>query len=294
MSGITDVAGVLAGHWTDAGRTTGVTALLFPAGARGGVAVPGSATATRELGPLEPTSLAGVVHGICLSGGSAFGLSAADGVMAVLAERRIGFDAGSGVIVPIVPAAALFDLRGSAGAPDALSGAAAARAASDGPLASGRVGAGAGGVVGRAGGNPSPGGLGTWSATIGAWTVGAVVAVNAAGGVRDGDRWVAGEPRGDAGLVDAGDWRGQTTLVVVATDAPLDRARCIVLARMATAGVARAIRPAFGPFDGDIVFAVSTSEVAAERPSPDALALFRLGDAAALVVERAIIRAVTP
>ena len=134
-----------------------MTVLLFPRAARGGVWVPGSATGTRELGPLDPTQLAGEVHGLCLAGGSAFGLGAADGVMAVLAARGIGFDHGRGV-VPIVPAAVLFDLHGSAGPPTAEAGRAAAASASTGPLAEGRVGAGAGATVGKATGNPAPGG----------------------------------------------------------------------------------------------------------------------------------------
>lgn len=287
-AGITAVPGVELGHWTDAGATTGVTVLVFPGGARGGVWVPGSATATRELGPLDPTALAGTVHALCLCGGSALGLAAADGVVRALAARGVGFDAGAGVRVPIVPAAALFDLHGSAGAPGAPAGEAALRAASPGPVARGRVGAGAGGTVGKAHGNVAPGGFGSTSARVGPWTVGAIAAVNAAGGVKDGGRWVAGGPIGDALPTAAGDWRGQTTLVAVATDAPLDRARCHVLARMATAGVARAIAPAFGPFDGDTVFAVSTGS----GEPLDALALLRLGDAAATAVERAIVDAV--
>lgn len=285
--GITAVRGVLAGHWTADSGTTGVTALLFPDGARGGVHVPGSATGTRELGPLDPSHLAGDIHGICLAGGSAFGLAAADGVMEALAARGIGFDSGHGR-VPIVPAAILFDLHSGTIRPDRASGRLAADAASAESLAMGRVGAGAGARVGLASGSPAPGGVGSADEAVDAWTVGAVVAVNAVGSVWDGTRWVAGGPAVGHALLSAGDWRGQTTLVAVATDAPLDRARCTVLARMASAGVARAIYPAFTPFDGDIVFAASTGT----GNPPDALGLMRLGDAAARAVARAIVAAV--
>lgn len=285
--GITAVGGVLAGHWTSDGGTTGVTAVLFPHGARGGVHVPGSATGTRELGPLDPSHLAGDIHGICLAGGSAFGLAAADGVMDVIADRGLGFDSGHGR-VPIVPAAILFDLHSGSVRPDRAAGRLAAEAASAAPLAIGRVGAGAGARVGLASGSSAPGGIGTADEAVDAWTVGTVVAVNAVGSVWDGHRWVAGGPVTGHPLLSAGDWRGQTTLVIVATDAPLDRARCSVVARMASAGMARTLYPAFTPFDGDIVFACSTGT----GEPPDTLALLKIGDAAARAVARAIIAAV--
>lgn len=285
---ITAVPGVLAGHFTHPTGQTGVTVALFPGGARAGVHVPGSATGTRELGVLDPAHLAGDVHGFCLAGGSAFGLAAAEGVMDVLADRGIGFDTSHG-LVPIVPGAILFDLHTATARPDREAGRGAALAATADPLAEGRVGAGAGARVGLASGMPVPGGVGSLAEAVGGWTVGACVAVNAVGSVWDPEaaRWVAGGPASGHELLSAGDWRGQTTLAIVVTDAPLDRVQATVLARMASAGMARALYPAFTPFDGDVVFAASTGAGRVE-----ALDLMRLGDAAARCVARAIVRGV--
>ncbi|MEZ4320218.1 MAG: P1 family peptidase [Myxococcota bacterium] len=284
---ITSVPGVLAGHWT--GAHTGVTVVLTPAGARGAVVVPGSAPGSRELAALSPHHLAGGVHGVCLAGGSAFGLAAADGVMAVLAERGHGFPTPGGV-VPIVPAAILYDLdspTGSSVRPGANEGRLAAEAAGTGPLAVGRVGAGRGATVGRASGAPVPGWLGSAAVRVDGFTVGAVVAVNAVGSVLDPSTgaWIAGGPLDDAEMPElASGWRMHTTLAVVATDAPLDRAQAHVLAQMAVAGLARCIRPAFTPFDGDIVFALATGT----GGPVDASGLLRLGEAGSRAVERAI------
>jgi len=287
---ITAVPGVRAGHWTDGEAHTGVTAVLTPGGARGAVFIPGSAPGTRELALLEPRHLARTIHGVCLAGGSAFGLAAADGVMAALAARGIGFPTGGGV-VPLVPAAILFDLHTATARPGPDGGQAAAEAGLDGegPLATGRVGAGAGAMVGGLWGTPHRGGVGGGAATVeagGDWTVGVVVALNAAGTVRDPDTgaWRTGPPtpRGEPGLGEA------TTLAVVATDAPLDAGQLQTVARMASAGMARAIVPAFTPFDGDIVFALSTAAgVGAEAP-----AVAAVGHAAAELLARAIISAV--
>ena len=282
---ITAVPGVQAGHWTHASGTTGVTAVLFPNGAIGGVAVPGSASGSRELGALEARHVAGRVHGFCLAGGSAFGLGAADGVMAALEARGIGFDTGFGR-VPIVPACILFDLHTGQVRPGADAGRAAAEAASAAPLEEGRVGAAAGARIGAGTDAPAPGGTGTWAMEVDGRTVGAVAAVNALGAVFDAGRRVAGGELAGGLPERVGEWRGQTTLVAVATDAPLSRGGCDVLARMASAGMARAIVPAFTPFDGDVVLAASTG---AGDPV-DAVALARIGHAAALCVERAIIR----
>ena len=286
---ITAVPGLLAGHWTHPVEPTGCTALLFPAGARGGVAVPGHAPGGREFGTLDPTHLAGAVHGLVLTGGSAFGLATADGVMAVLAQQGIGFATSAGP-VPLVPAAVLFDLPVSAARPDAAAGRAAAEAASDLPLAEGRVGAGAGARAGKWGGPGGWGGLGGGSTTLGPWTIGVVVAVNAFGSIRDPDsgEWLLGGPPAPWPAAAGAELRGNTTLAALATDAPLDRAGCRLLANMATAGLARAISPVFTPFDGDTVFAFSTTEGAAPAP----LALAALGHAAAELLARAIARAV--
>ena len=205
--------------------------------------------------------------------------------MRALDEDGIGFDTGFGR-VPIVPAAILFDLHTATRRPTGDDGYAAARLATDGPLAEGRVGAATGAMIGVATGSPSPGGLGSWSTRIGGFTVGALAAVNAAGSVIVPGR-AAASPDLHAGLPQtAGAWRGQTTLVVVATDAPLDRARCRVLAKMASAGLARTLRPAFTPFDGDVVFAMSTTD--GERVGNEVL--LALGDAAAQAVATAILR----
>lgn len=286
--GLGAVPGVLAGHATDEVGRTGVTVVLFPDGARAGVWVPGSATGSRELGVLEPGHLAPRVHGLCLAGGSAFGLAAADGVMAWLAERGIGFATPHGV-VPIVPAAILFDLHTATRRPDAALGRAAALAASAGTLAEGRVGAGTGAQVGAASGSPAPGGFGTAAERVGEWVVGAGVAVNALGSVFDPEvgRFVAGGP--PTGAPPAASLRAQTTLAIVATDAPLDRERAVVVGRMAAAGFARTLFPAFTPFDGDLVFVASTAP--SGEVDPGQLAM--VGDAAARAVARAIVRAVT-
>jgi L-aminopeptidase/D-esterase-like protein len=285
---VTAVPGVFAGHATDEIGKTGVTALLFPEGARAGYFQPGSATGSRELGVLDPAHLAGVIHGLCLSGGSAYGLAAADGVMQVLSSRGLGFPTEYGV-VPLVPAAILFDLHTATRRPDAAMGAQAALAASGEPLAHGAVGAGTGARVGLASGAPAPGGLGGWALELSPWKVAAAVAVNAVGSVLDpstGQVLAGGPPLRGPVRAELG---GQTTLAVVVTDAPLDRASCVVMARMASAGMARTLYPAFTPFDGDLVFAVSTGK--GESVPPALLAA--LGDAAAEVVARAIVQAVS-
>lgn len=283
----TGVAGVLAAHATDPVHRTGVTAFLFPGGARAGRAVPGSATGSREMGVLDPGALAGLVHAFVLAGGSAFGLAAADGVMHVLEERGVGFPTPHGV-VPIVPAAILFDLHTATRRPDASMGADAARAASSAPLGEGPVGAAAGAQVGIASGTTGPGGFGCWAEEAAGGVVAAGVAVNAVGSVVDpatGNVVAGGPPRTDA----VGLWRGQTTLAVVVTDVALDRERCTVVARMATAGLARTLFPAFTPFDGDTVLVASTG--AGEAVPAEAVAA--VGDAAARCVATAIVRAVT-
>lgn len=284
---LTAVEGVLAAHQTDDAAGTGVTAVVVPAGAQAGCAVPGSATGSRELGVLEPGHLAPKVHAFCLAGGSAFGLAAADGVMRALAAEGIGF-ATAGGVVPIVPAAILYDLDSATRRPDAAMGEAAARAASADPLPEGRVGAGRGAQVGRASEAPAPGGFGGWSEAVDAWTVAAGVAVNAVGSVvdpRTGAVVAGGAP--SLGRVRA-ELRGQTTLAVVATDAPLSREQCTVVARMATAGLARALVPAFTPFDGDLVLVAATGD----GPAPPPEVLAALGDAAARCVAAAILRGV--
>ncbi len=285
-----DVPGLRIGHWTDATGLTGCTVVLAPdGGAVAGVDVRGSAPGTRETDLLRPTALVERIHAICLAGGSAFGLAAADGVMRRLAERGIGFATGVRP-VPIVPAAILFDL--GVGDPLAVPGADAGYAAtlaaeaSDGPL-EGRIGAGTGATVAKMAGpdNAKPGGVGSAARLLpDGSTVGALVVNNALGNIhaRDGTALVlaAGTPQAPAA--------GNTTLVVVGTDANLDRAQCRALADLGHDALAIGIRPAHTPFDGDVVFTISTGD--GSRLPPEGF--MALGVAAVDAVGEAIERSV--
>lgn len=285
-----DVPGLCVGHWTDATRRTGCTVVLAPdAGAVAGVEVRGSAPGTRETDLVRPTALVERINAICLAGGSAFGLAAADGVMRRLAERGIGFATGIRP-VPIVPAAIIFDLAAGdpEAYPDADAGYAATRAAedNDGPL-EGRVGAGTGATVAKLAGAGSgqPGGVGSAARKLSdGSTVGALVVNNALGEVysRDGRRLVAtaGEPTPPP--------PGNTTLVVIGTDAPLDRAQCRKLAEIGHDALAIGIRPAHTNFDGDVVFAMSSGDGTRLAVEP----FFALGLAVLDVVGEAIERSV--
>lgn len=282
---LTAVPGVRVGHATLPDGTSGCTIVRCDGGARAGHHVPGGAVGSREWGLLEPDHLAPAIHGVVLSGGSAHGLATADGAMRVLAADGVGFDTGHG-LVPLLPAAILFDLDVASRPPGAVEGAAAARAACEDPVPTGLVGAGAGARVGRGLGQPVPGGVGSASTSLDGHTVGALVALNAFGAVVDPatGRRLSHPVHDGPGEPPPGSWRGQTTLVVIATDLPLDRPSCRVLARMASAGLARTLRPAFTPFDGDVVFALSTGQ----GPTADPGTLLRAGDAAAAVLATAI------
>ncbi len=297
------------GHATDPIGLTGCTVVLAPdGGAVGGVDVRGSAPGTRETDLLRPTALVERIHALCMCGGSAFGLAAADGVMGWLAERGIGHPTGVRP-VPLVPAAVVFDLGlGSADAfPDAAMGRAACEAAErgDGSL-EGSVGAGTGATVGKIGGleGAMKGGVGSAAVRLpDGPIVGAVVVSNALGDVvgRDG-RILAGARDGQGRLLDATrvllEERGRgagvgalstlqgtnTTLAVVATDARLDRAGCRKLAELAHDGLALAIRPVHTLYDGDAVFSLSVGEREADP--------VRLGVAAVEAVREAIERSV--
>ncbi len=311
---ICDVPGILVGHDTNLDAATGCTVVLCAAPTLGAVDVRGGAPATRETDLLHPLAFMREVHAVVLAGGSAFGLDAASGVMRALEKRGIGFDAGP-ARVPIVPAAALFDLGlGRADVrPDLASGARALEAAAGGPVAQGCVGAGTGATVGKMAG-PSfavKGGIGSASLPLPTGhTLGALVAVNAAGDVYDEDtgRIVAGarNPAGGGWLASGASAASlpsaastghipgtNTTLVVIATDAPFSKADLGKLAQMAHDGLARAIRPVHTPLDGDIIFALSTSQSApppADAGWPVALAL--AGAVAARAVSHAIVKAV--
>jgi L-aminopeptidase/D-esterase-like protein len=266
--------------------------------------VRGGAPGTRETDLLDPVNMVQQVHAVVLSGGSAFGLDTASGVMRWLEERKIGFPAGP-VRVPIVPAAILFDLAvGDATIrPDAAAGYAAAKAASSAVVAEGNVGAGAGATVGKILGfsRAMKAGLGTASVKLpGGAVVAALAAVNAAGDVVDpatgqliaGARTEAGDGLEGTmkalldGRAPAGMPRGEsTTLVVVATNVALTKAEATKVAQMAHDGVARAIDPAHTPWDGDTVFALSTGQAAIPG------GVLVVGAVAAEVTARAIFRA---
>jgi L-aminopeptidase/D-esterase-like protein len=298
-----DVPGIEVGHATDAVGATGCTVILARDGAVAGVDVRGPAPGTRETDLLRPDALVERVHALCLAGGSAFGLSAADGVMRWLAERGIGFDTGVRP-VPIVPSAILFDL--GVGSPDAVPGpddgyAAAAAEAGDGAL-EGRLGAGTGASVGKLAGmdRSSPGGIGSAGVRL-AWgaTVAALAVNNALGNVVDrGGRILAGVRGDDGGFVDAAALLaagplpppgGNTVLLVVATDAQLDRGECLRLAGLAHDGIAAAVSPPHTLLDGDVAFALATARGPAPAGLPERLAL---GAAVVEVVRQAIERSV--
>jgi L-aminopeptidase/D-esterase-like protein len=274
---LTDVGGITAGHHTDTQAATGCTVILAPPeGARAAAFLRGRATGTRELDVLSPQHLVPQVHAILLTGGSAFGLGAADGVMRWLAERGRGFPVGVGV-VPIVPAAVVFDLAplGRSDRWPSPADAYAACGAAGVSVAEGSVGAGTGATVGKVLGlaGAMKGGVGTWSVRQGDMVVGALAVVNAFGDVRDGAGNIIAGARGPAGFVDArrhlaaggspggtlARGGGNTTLVVVATNADLPRGALVEVARMSADALAQRVTPVGTQVDGDIVFALSTA-----------------------------------
>jgi len=303
---LTDVAGLKVGHLTDTRRPTGCTVILTEEGAVCGVDVRGGAPGTRETDLLAPVSTVQQVHAVVLSGGSAFGLDTATGVVRYLEERGIGFPVGP-ARVPIVPAAILFDLGLGDWTirPDAGAGYAAARAAGSGPVVEGNVGAGAGATVGKLLGPARAMKAGLGSASIrlpNGVVVAALAAVNAVGDVVDPStgRLVAGARSADgrslegtmrallegrvSGLPDS---RGEnTTLGVVATSAVLTKVEATKVAQMAQDGLARTLNPVHTPLDGDTVFALSTGK------SGLGLGPAVIGPLAAEAMARAILRAV--
>jgi L-aminopeptidase/D-esterase-like protein len=298
------------GHATDVDARTGCTVLLGPF--RAACELRGFATGTRELDALSPLHLVPRVDALLLTGGSAFGLAAADGVAAWLEERGQGFDTRA-ARVPIVGAAVIYDLgEGRADRrPDAAMGRAACDAAVLDNPAEGRIGAGSGATVGKLLGaaHGMPGGLGRASVHVAGHYLLGLAVVNALGDVHDGSgRIIAGARGPDGVFADATrllreapellpQWASRTppapgtntTLAVVATDAPLGRVALTALARMASAALARRISPVNTPFDGDIVFALSTAH---EERSLEPAELLGLGAGAAFVLEQAIERAV--
>ena len=302
---ITSVPGIEAGHYTDLDNATGCTVVLCRKGAVGGVDVRGGSPGTRETDLLQPARRVDQLFAVTLSGGSAFGLDAATGVMAWLEEQGIGFRVSPEVIVPIVSSAIIYDLGlvNSKVRPGPQEGRAACEAASREPLSEGSVGAGTGATVAKTGGTPRAvkGGLGSDHFKFpNGVSVGAVVAVNAIGGIWDyrAGQLLAG-PRRDGGgfddpvgvLLDGSPPASptgpvNTTIGVVATDARLNREEANYLARVSHDGLAMTVRPCHTIRDGDTMFAMATGE------SEKTVDLTALGAAAVEVTAQAVLRAV--
>jgi L-aminopeptidase/D-esterase-like protein len=286
---LTDVDGIEVGSYTDALGQTGCTVVLLPENTVASAEVRGGAPATRELDVLHPLRTVARVDAVLLTGGSAFGLAAADGVVRFCAERGRGVPTPAGP-VPIVPALALFDLAvgDPAARPGAAEGHAAAAAASAGPVALGAVGAGTGATTGTWRGTRRPGGLAGATLRAGDLVVSTLVAVN---GFGDVDPDGGGAERAAAHLAATGGAFGaeallqNTTIGVVATNARLDKVGCLIAAQGAHHGLGRALAPAHTRVDGDAFVAVATGRVAAEL---DAVRLL-----AVAAVERAV-RSLSP
>ena len=299
LNNICDVPGVLVGHATDREGLTGCTAILFDRSAVVGVDVRGSSPGTRETDRLSPIGMVRDTHALLLTGGSAFGLSAADGIVRFLEEKGVGLDVGVAKI-PLVSAAVIFDLMaGSPEArPDAEMGYRAAAGASNGDFEEGSVGAGTGATVGKMLGleGAMKGGLGSASVDLGGGlVVGALAVVNAVGDVRDEQGEILAGPRGEDGTLadseelmpqaaDRMQWGRNTTLGIVATNASLSKPAATKVAQMAHDGLARAIHPVHTSVDGDVVFAASVGEVAS---APDVV-----GAWGARTMQAAILRAI--
>jgi D-aminopeptidase len=308
---LTDIAGVRVGHADDAGLGSGVTAIIFDEPVVASIDVRGGGPATRDTQLLDPGNTVETIHGLTLSGGSAYGLDAGGGVMAWLAEQGRGFALGS-AIVPLAPTAVVFDLLNGGNktwgrfAPYRELGYAAAAAAQDGAFALGSVGGGMGATTAG-----FKGGVGTASATTsGGIRVAALAVANAAGSVVVGDGpwfWAApfelngefggrGHPSSFTPAMHELKLKGRanatpienTTLAVVITEAKLTKEQAKRLAIIASTGFARAIYPVHAPLDGDLVFAVSTGKKAIDLPS----GMTELGMVAANVIARAIARGV--
>jgi L-aminopeptidase/D-esterase-like protein len=309
---ITDVPGIRVGNFTGS-VLTGTTVVVAENGGQGvagGVSQRGGAPGTRETDLLKPENMVQIVNAITLSGGSAYGLAAASGVMQCLESQSIGFPVGGGNVVPIVPTAILFD-PGRCGAPFTARpnfsfGLAACSAARSGPVQQGNVGAGAGAVSGSV-----KGGLGTASVVLAnGIIVGAIVAVNSVGSTFDanGNLFAASlELAGEFGnlipiqsapssiskpaAVPGGLLRN-TTIAVVATNVELTKTQATKIAQMADDGLARAIKPTHTPFDGDTVFALGTGRLSMASLGDPSFAEYLIGSAAADTLSRAVVHAI--
>ena len=313
LNAITDVPGIKVGNYTASapgasGGSTGTTVVIAPNGTVGGVTQRGGSPGTRETDLLRPENMVQIVNAVSLSGGSAYGLAAADGVMQCLENNGIGFDVGNGHVVPIVPSAILFDPGRCAAfsfRPDFSFGLNACQAAQTGPVQQGNVGAGAGA---RSGG--VKGGLGTASTVFNnpnnpndpanGIIVGAIVAVNSSGRTFDpvtGNFYAGflelpnefgGVAPASASVLPDTPLLQNTTIAVVATNATLTKAQATKVAQMADDGLARAIKPSHGVPDGDTVFSMATG-----TDTRDATNLVNtIGSAAADTLSRAIIHAI--
>ena len=311
---LTSLQGILVGHYTDDRRPTGCTVVLCPEGAVAGVDVRGAAPGTRDTEALSPSNTVQVVHGVLLTGGSAYGLDAAGGVMRWLEERGHGFQLGA-AIVPVVPAAVIFDLwvddfsgdtptKSLRIRPDLEAGYLACQSASSEPVLQGNVGAGAGATLGKLNGPDCAmkGGIGSASLCVNGVTVAALVVCNALGDVIDpqtGQLLAGARISADsrtlmdirqAQLNGHGISKPQTgsntTIGVVATDAVLNKPQAHRLAQVAHDGLARSIRPVHTPMDGDTLFALGTGT------SGQAADMMLLSTLAAEVTAMAVVNAV--
>jgi len=306
---ITDVPGISVGHFTggDAGTTVVLAASPAGQGVGGGVTQRGGSPATRETDLMRPDNLVEAMNAIVLSGGSAYGLAAASGVMRCLEDRGVGFPVGGGNVVPIVPTAASFDRascgRPASSRPDFTAGLQACLAASSGAVAQGNVGAGAGAVSGGV-----KGGIGTASVVLpNGIVVGAIVAVNSEGTAYtdDGDLIAASLELGHefGALTKAGGHRNRVppslpggamrsgTNAVVATNVALNKSQATKVAEMADDGIARAISPAHTAGDSDTLFALGTAQLAMTSLGDENAVVTQIGTAAANAVSRAIVHA---
>ncbi len=303
--------GFEVGHWSDPEAMTGCTVILAPPGSRGGVCVQGGGPGTRETDALDPGANSEQATAVLFAGGSAFGLAAADGVVRWCEQNERGYATPSG-LVPIVPAAVIYDL--ASGRPDVRPGPEdgyAACEAAGAELERGAVGAGTGAMVGKLMGRErgSRGGVGVASLETGTGAaVGVIVVVNAVGdvigedgGVLAGIQAAEGEgeaPRSAEAMLALGEMptlapKRNSTLACVCTDAALDKRECSIVARMAVAGMARAIDPVFTPFDGDVAFCLASGAVQTGGHSdPRGFEIAQIGVAAASATAAAIREAV--
>jgi len=306
---LTRVPGIMVGHYTDAAAVTGCTVIRCPPKTVGAVDVRGGAPGTRETDLLQAHNLVEEVTAVVLSGGSAFGLATADGVVRWHVERGLGYQSRSGAVVPIVPAAILFDLTvgNPAVHPGADAGYQACAAATSDPTPMGSVGAGTGARIAAIMGNEraSKGGIGSAAIELpNNLVVAALMAVNAVGNVINEDgQVIAGLRPADAAgfesVLDAMtammhepsfDVAGENTVIgVVATNGRLSKAQTTKVAQMAHDGLARAVNPAHTMFDGDTIFALATGEIAADPTVVGAYA----AEMVALAIRRAALHATT-